>query len=381
MQSAVAARPVLPALQTGGHHQSRHMRQNSDLESLAELPASGPVTAPPPKKRNSIFSKTFRTFSSSSSFDTLEEASPRSRTPPRRVLQKTPTNGSSIFHRLSRRTSKDSTASSHSSDASSKLGSAKVLKHGPLRTDAKLWKSRSEYLVLTETCLVRFNSVEAAMATFAEVGGSSNRLSRTSTSSSIGQDAGSNEPRLEIPLGRIINIFNEEGSSPHFGLDVWWAEAPPMVSWANLKIFFGLPHERDEWMAELRRAFREFAGKPGVPEGVVAPNVETRIHDMVSSEEPSCRDSPLDIFPVIQRTSLPRNKIDGAEANKKARDASSYYLLLGQNKCYLVRIQKTSIYKKPQDLEMSTLVFGLTSLIRLKATMVPHEERFVLAFR
>ncbi|KAM0285012.1 hypothetical protein ACHAQH_001701 [Verticillium albo-atrum] len=379
MESVVASRPTLPALDTGGHdsHHAHHGHARSNSDYSGSAPATFAA-----KKRGSFLSKTFKSFSSLSSLElTAEEIPSGSKTPPRRVLTKTPTRSSSIFHRISRRASKDSNASSHTSETSGKLATMKVIKHGPLKTDAKLWKSRAEYVVLTETCLLKFNSIDAARATFIEIGGQTNRLSRTSTTTSLGQDTASGEPSLQIPLRRIINIFNEEGSSPHFGLDVWWSEAPPAVSWANNKLFFGLPQERNEWMVEIRQAIREFVGRSSVPGGIVASNVEARIYSLVAAEEPMCQGYPLDIFPVVQRTFQPRAKSGDSDTAKKLRDASSYYLLLGLNKCYLVRVSKTSAYKAPQDLEINTVVFGITSLVRLKATMVPHEERFVLGFR
>lgn len=378
MDSVITTRPVLPPLQTDAHF-------HGDISSSVGLHGSSSTTELASKKRNSFLSKTFRSFSSSSSLDTSAanaESRSGSRTPPRRVLQKTPTvTSSSIFHRISRRPSKDSTTSSQCSDVSGKLASLKVLKHGPLKTDSKLWKSRSDYLVITENCLVKFGSVDAARNTFNDIGGPTNRLSRSSTISSLNHETGSADSRLEIPLNRIINIFNEEGSSPHFGLDVWWAETSPVVAWSNVKLFFSMPQERDDWLAEIRRAIREYMGRPGVPGGMISPNVEQRIHSIVAAEEPSCSGVPLDIFPVVQRNTSHRVKPDASDAAKKIRDASSYYLLLGLSKCYLVRVFRTTVHKPAQELDVSVVVFGLTSLIRLKATMIPHEERFVLSFR
>ncbi|KAH6664331.1 hypothetical protein F5X68DRAFT_161001 [Plectosphaerella plurivora] len=335
----VPGQPFLPNLETTLPSREDELRNAVELRPSSSAPSLAAT-----KKRNSFLAKTFRTFSSTSSLELASDEAPaRPQTPPRKVLHKTPAHGSSIFHRINRRASKDSTTSSQLSDTSCKLSGMKVLKHGPLKCDSKLWKSRSEYLVLAEGCLVKFSNIEAAKSTFPDLA-SSQRLSRSSTVSSLTQETGSSsESRLEIPFTRILNIFKDEGSSPHFGIDVWWAEAAP---------------------AEIRRSLREFAiGKPGVSEGIVASNVETRIHTIVSREEPACEGSPLDIFPVIQR------------------DTSSCYLLLGHNKCYLIRVAKTSVYKAPQDLDVQATIFGLTSLIRLKATMVPHEERFVLGYR
>ncbi|KAF6843269.1 leucine rich repeat protein [Colletotrichum musicola] len=392
MDTVASRQPALPTIQTTHHGDSRGPSKSPSKEVRSvSTPALGP-------KRRSFLAKTFRKVSSSASstdLSAMSESSTSSSAQSRRVLHKTNgsggSNSSSIFYRLNRRASKDSSASSHmSEDTPTHLSPnpptnppnpIRILKHGPLKTDARLWKSRADYIVLTEGHLIKFNSIEAARSNFNELAPPSGRLKRSSTSSSLSQDGASGDGRVEIPLCRIVNIFNEEGVSPHFGLDVWWSETTPIVSWACTKLFFGLPAERDEWMKELRRAIRDSVGSTVVPKGIVAPNVETAIHQLVAAEEPSCRGLPLDIFPVVQRASLLTSKADNPDVSKKFRDGSSHYLLLGQNKCYFVRVARTSVYKSPQDIEINSVVFGLTSLVRLKATMVPHEERFVLGFR
>ncbi|KAF3806336.1 hypothetical protein GCG54_00006098 [Colletotrichum gloeosporioides] len=387
-ESVASRQSVLPTIQTT-HHGDSKSPSKSEMRSVSTPSLGG--------KRRSFLAKTFRKVSSSASSTDLasmaESTSTGSNAQTRRVLHKNNgsggSNSSSIFYRLNRRASKDSSASSHMSEETPTFLSPnppsnpviRILKHGALKTDARLWKSRAEYIVLTETHLVKFNSAEAARANFNELAPSSGRLKRSSTSSTLSTDGSSGDGRVEIPLCKIVNIFNEEGVSPHFGLDVWWSETSPMVSWACTKLFFGLPAEREDWMNEIRRAIRESVGSTVVPKGIVAPNVQSAIHQIVAKEEPSCRGLPLDIFPVVQRTTLLSSKADNPETSKKFRDGSSHYLLLGQNKCYFVRVARTSVYKAPQDIEINTVVFGLTSLVRLKATMSHHEERFVLGFR
>ncbi|KAL0930892.1 leucine rich repeat protein [Colletotrichum truncatum] len=388
MDTVASRQSVLPTIQTTHHGDSRSQEKSHlEMRSVSTPTLGG--------KRRSFLAKTFRKVSSSASttdLPAMSESSNVSSTHNRRVLHKNQgsggSNSSSIFYRLNRRASKDSSASSHMSEETPthlsphpQPNPVRILKHGALKTDARLWKSRAEYIVLTESHLIKFSSAEAARANFAELAPPSGRLKRSSTSSSLSQDGSSGDGRVEIPLCRIVNIFNEEGVSPHFGLDVWWSEIAPLVAWTCTKLFFGLPAEREDWMTEIRRATRDSVGSTIVPKGIVAPNVKSAIHQIVAAEEPSCRGLPLDIYPVVQRTTLLTSKADSAEVSKKFRDGSSHYLLLGQNKCYFVRVARTSVYKAPQDIDINTVVFGLTSLVRLKATMVPHEERFVLGFR
>ncbi|EFQ24977.1 leucine rich repeat protein [Colletotrichum graminicola] len=380
---------MLPTIQTTHHGDPTTSRTTAaELRSASTSSLGG--------KRRSFLAKTFRKVSGSTSSTDLasmsEDASGGLHMKSKRVLHKNNgsggSNSSSIFYRINRRASKDSSASSHMSEEAPNYLSpqppsnpVRVLKHGPLKTDSRLWKSRAEYVVLTDGHLIKFSSVEAARSNFTELAPPTARLKRSSTSSTLSQDGTHSDGRVEIPLCRIVNIFNEEGVSPHFGLDVWWSETSPLVSWACTKLFFEMPAERDDWMSEIRHAIRESVGSSTVPKGLIASNVEAAIYAIVATEEPPCRGCPLDIFPVVHRTTLLSSKAENTENAKKSRDGSSYYLLLGQNKCYLIRVARTSVYKAPQDIDINTVAFGLTSLVRLKATMVPHEERFVLGFR
>lgn len=382
MESVVTSPPVLPLLQTDVQHGHGGLGSPLDLD----LQSSPTAT----RKRASFISKKLRSFSisSRSSLDLSDNGDSRSgaNTPPsRRVLQKTPTtNSSSIFHRisLSRRPSKESLASSQTSDTSGKFATMTVLKHGALKTDVRHRKARADYLVLTDTYLVVFPSLDAARAIFASLGSAPpNRLSRSSTVSSVNHDTGSSEKRVEIPLDRIIAITSDESPSPHFALDVWWSEVPPAVAWANVKLLFALSQERDAWVTDIRRAIRDPLGTlASIPVGLVAPNVESRIRRIVADEEPAYAGVPSEIFPVIQ--SLPsRAKTESVDTGRRWKDHPSYYLLLGINLCYLVCVHKTSVHKPPEDLDVTYVAFGLTSLIRFRATLLTHEDRFALGFR
>jgi hypothetical protein len=386
-------RPSLPPLQTGS------------VSGYGDIPAEeiGTPTSRPTANTNtpnitkkpSLLTKTLRSLSnqcpeqggSSSSMGTATLSSPpdAASTPnpqPRRRLP-------AVMDRLSRRVSKDSTSSSLRSDDHSSLRLSvesfewmKILRYGSLAPDVHLLWSRSEYLVLTEDYLVKFKDTDSARATFPQLGGPTTARLQSTRSPSVSSSTSRSDrsERIEVPLGRIVAMFREEGSTPRFGIEIWWFDHTPAVSYSSAQFFFALPKERDDWLAGIRLAAREkIKGRP--IKFAVPGNVQARIQMLVAAEEPESSNWALDVFPVVQRLSPRGHKLDTPEAMKRMRDGSSYYLVLGQNVCFLVRVFRASTNWAPNDLVLRVATFGLTSLVKFKATMAPAEERFVIGFR
>jgi hypothetical protein len=309
-----------------------------------------------------------------------------------------------MMNRLSRRVSKaDSTSSSLLSDnaTTSSAGSwseANVARHGPVVGDAYTLFGKTEYLVLTERHLVKFANATAANAAFDRVLFSpvqappspvvGRRNSRTPSTMSPPSPDGRGSLLTEfIPLEQIVALYKEEGTSPRFGIEVWWFEGGPAVSCSNAQFFFEHPRERDDWMADIGHVGR-IRARAWPANALVPRNVAARIQQHVATVELNTADWVLDIFPVVQRAPprTPANMTTTAAASasdqaKKQRDGSSYYLVMGEFLCYLVRVSKAGIAWKPQDLVLRVLTYGLVSLVRFRATINPRDERFVVSFR
>jgi hypothetical protein len=140
----------------------------SPYENLADQPESLDSKAP------RVLTRALRSLSSSS-LDSINAGSPR-RSGSHRRLQKTPSNASSLLGRLQRRTSisRESTASASSVDLTGSpleqpFSAMDIVHYGHLKADVSLLKARSEYLVLTDQCLVKFGSVEAARSVFPQL--------------------------------------------------------------------------------------------------------------------------------------------------------------------------------------------------------------------
>jgi hypothetical protein len=354
----------------------------SRVDSSAEEPLLGDV------KKPRVLSKAFRSLSNPSLESLSLSSSTKTPTQTKR-LSKTPSNSSSMMDRIHRRRhSKDSvytapTLERPASPMDQPFNSMEILEQGYLRADVSLLKARSEYLVLADQCLVKFNSAEAAKSFFPQL--HTDKFAGTDVS---GPQLNSTKPtvgletRLEIPLRSIVAVFNEEGSSPRFGIEVWWHSPWPRLGYCKTQFFFGLPKERDTWMASIHRACRTRLRKAPVSDAIPE-NVKTRINHIVAGAELGTEDGVCQnlIFPVARRSVGQAPKANTAEEMQTLVDGPLFYLVIGPCMCYFVEVLRSDYNTAAGELRVKAMSFGTVSLTRFKASVASYEHRFVMSFR
>jgi hypothetical protein len=375
MDSSRRKRPMPLSIQTISSSESR--RDSFDISPGASTPGTG--------YRKRFFSNPFRhSASQPPTPDGPVSATSDSGAAQMRRLPKG-SGQNSLMDRLNRRVSKDSTSSSQSSseDRESRCGSRlswdgmQIVKYGALKAQDRLLKSRTGYAVLTDEYLVKFNSAENAVATFPQLD-SPHRHGKGATPTTSSGTNGS-DGQVAVPLGKLVSVFNEEGNSLGFGLEVWWFNSSPAIGNSNLKLFFATPLERDDWVSAIF-SLGKLQSKAYPLEVLVPSLVRRRIQNEVAAEEPETSGWALDIFPVVQRTIHIGTKRDTNESAKKSKGSSSY-IVLGQYFCYLIRVSHTRGETLPENLCLHKTAFGIASLVRFRATLSPREERFVISFR
>lgn len=366
-------RKALPALKTG-------TVVSSHYETIKDGPDQNESKAP------RVLSRALRSLSSSS-LDSLNSGS--FRTPAGsggRRLQKTQSGSASMIERLHRRVSRDSQGSMSPAELPGSpmelsFSSMELICHAYLKSDVSLLKARSDYLVLTDHCLVKLGSIEAARSIFPQMN-PSETLSRSGSHPSIISKSAASEIRFEIPLQSIVAIFREEGSSPRFGIELWWLSQPPRLGFCKTQIFFSLPKERDEWLATIQRACRVKLRKSPI-NSMVADNLRVRINHIVATAESQLPNgnSQNMIFPVAKRQLGGPHKANGNEDAATQIDGSSYYLVIGPYMSYFVEVLKADTLMPPSDLRVKSSSFGTVTLTRFKASVASHEQRFLMTFR
>lgn len=322
---------------------------------------------------------------SSSSLDSVAGAAPRRSTSSRR-LTKTPSNSSTMLERLHLRASRDSNVGSTTSDTpgtplDQPFSAMDVVRSGHLKADVSLLKARSEYLVLTDQCLVKFGSVEAARGIFPQLT-PPDALSRRASQSSLSGKAAVSEIRFEIPLRSIVAVFQEEGGANHrFGVEVWWFSQFPRLAYCRARLFFCFPQERDEWLGAIHGTCRAKLRRSPITTSV-PDNLRVRVDHIVANNETQFDGtSPNLIFPVARRFTNTAQKSNAADDAQDVFDGSSFFLVVGPCMCYLVEVLKAEYGTPAGELRVKYAHFGTVTLTKFRASVASHEQRFILSFR
>lgn len=254
-----------------------------------------------------------------------------------------------------------------------------VLRFGALQAETSILKSKKEhYLVLTPSALFKFKSRAAALEQFPQA---ATPVSAGEGWSPMGSVVGSSKDlkslaacaEVHVPLDRIVSVFNDEGTRPCFGIELWWRDPKEATAFSRLELDFSFPEDRDDWLKQIRHATK-LRCKSLADERAPA-DVELVFKAIVESR-PRQKGSQLEIYPVIPRRPYTRLRSNSGETKKNWRDNSSFYLAFSKNFCYLGQFYKSgSSHKSNQNL----VQFGLATLSRANASL--NDERFDLIFR
>lgn len=358
------------------------MASNSDLALVPTIATpQEPDTAAGKKPR--VLTKALRSLSSSS-VDSMPIIPLRSSSSQRR-LQKTSSGSGSMIERFQRRVSRDSPTVSPSDALPSPLletpyASMEILKCVTLKQDQSSRKNRADYLVLTDQCLSRFASFEAARLTFPQLAAREEpAIGRSGSSASISSRTAT-ESRLEIPLLAVVAVFVDVPAATTHFLDVWWMSHPSRPAYNRAQLSFSTARDRDEWLIMLHRICRQKMRQSSSP-GVIPDNIKSQIrHFVAEAEEVKNDDVKIPIFPVVRRSAAsPRSPSD--EASTSVEGGSSFYLAIGPLMCHLVEIRRLDSLKPTADLNVRVSRFGTVTLARFQASVASHQQTFVMTFR
>lgn len=252
--------------------------------------------------------------------------------------------------------------------------SSTVIKSGPLLPETSILKSKKEFLVLTPFALIKFKSRSAAVERFPQLSanGSVVDLAGPNSSASSLKDH-SHHGELRIPLEKVVSVFNDEGTRPSFGIEVWWDDQRG-VSFTCLQIDFGLPEDRNEWLKQIRQAIKVRA--KALLEEPTPPDVELELKHILEPHQTQHKAIRMEIYPIIPRRRYTIQRSNSGEAKRGWRDHSSFYIAFTKNFCVLAQFTKTSTGLR---INPNLVQFGLVTLS--KVNVILNDERFDLVFR
>ncbi|OTA66476.1 RNI-like protein [Hypoxylon sp. EC38] len=333
----------------------RSLSMSSQISSSSETDLPSPIMG---RRRT-------RTLTKNRTFDTLKEDLMRK--PSKSSTEDNTERGSTS----TRPTSPSGTGSRCASISSDSLT---VIKSGHLQPEASILRPKKQFLVLTPIALIKFKNRSTAVERFPQIsmlGGSVDTLSPVDSTSSL-KDIGTSE-KLHVPLERIVSVFNNEGTRPSFGIEVWWNEMKG-TAFTCLQLDFSLPEDRDEWLKQIRHAIKIRA--KSVLEDPTPPNIELELKHILETQYGHAQVAQMETYPVIPRRPCMKPKENSGEIKKGWRDNLSFYIAITRDFCVLAQFTKSSTGQKVKP---SMVQFGLVTLS--KVNVILNDERFDLVFR
>ncbi|KAK5134813.1 hypothetical protein LTR08_006045 [Meristemomyces frigidus] len=258
-----------------------------------------------------------------------------------------------------------------------------VVLHGEVQTSSGMFRKKKEYLVLTETHIVRNKSQAKAAETFKNIPpplgrsptvkhGSMPSVGSHSDLRTLSESSGDKEGR--VPLRQVVAVHSLDDGKPYFALEVCYLdEGAGQASAMTLQ--FGNPEERDVWLKSIRTTLRD--ARMRTSSAMSTANLENiaRIVERESDYDPSnCA-----IFKVVQRASKSAGRSSSDDLTKIA--STVCFLAIGVHKVHLVQLAKavsrsSSPSLAPTNPQTSYGILTMTGL-----TVSSFDDTFELVFR
>jgi hypothetical protein len=257
-----------------------------------------------------------------------------------------------------------------------------VLHHGEVQTTSGMFRKKKEYLVLTDTHLLRFKSQSRASESYPSIPPVHGRSAATRhpSSTSIGslQDVQSNTSHTSadgenrIPLSQIVTVYKVEDGRPFFTAEVVYLDED-YHGVGSIQLMLHDPKEADLWHTSIRAAAQKarLLMEEPFPERVVRYLVQ--ILEGANDYDPN----HFHIFRVVRRAAVQKGK---SSDDLQKLGSSVYYLLVGINLLHMIPLPDFSYASgRLVSSKASRSVFGLVTLI--SANCKYEDDRFDLGFR
>lgn len=263
-------------------------------------------------------------------------------------------------------------------------GSGGILYHGEIQTTSGMFRKKKEYLVLTDSHLIRFKSQSRASETFSSIPPSYGRSTSTRhpSTTSIGslqeiQSATSHtshDGENKIPLGQIVTVYKVEDGRPFFTTEVVYLDEEYHGA-GSIQLMLHDPKEADLWHTSIRGA----AQKARIL--MEEPFPQRVIRYLVSAVEAvdDYDAEHFQIFRVVRRTTALKNGRSSSDDLQKLGTSLSY-LVVGINRAHLIPLPDfTDGAGRLLHPKTSRSTYGIVSIVDMRVSY--DDDRFELAFR
>ena len=257
-----------------------------------------------------------------------------------------------------------------------------VLHHGEVQTTGGMFRKKSQYLVLTDTHLVRFRSQGRALEMFPSIldtVGRSNtlrhhRMSSYSSHSSLHElHSSSVDSHVGIALNDLVAVYKLDDGRPYFTIEVAYLKEESNHASA-LVLQLDDPRESDLWLTSIRGAATKARLTDPIP-------FSQRNVDYVARTLEQERDYDPDhfrMFRVVKRSWKSGGRSSSDDLGKLSSNIC--YLVIGMHKIHLVPLPKsTKLGSSTSISDLHGSSHGITTLSSL--TVQNFGDAFQLSFR
>ncbi|RDW89643.1 putative leucine rich repeat protein [Coleophoma cylindrospora] len=259
-----------------------------------------------------------------------------------------------------------------------------VLHHGEVQTSTGMFKKKKEYLVLTDTNLIRFKTQARAHDVFPTIPPAYGRSASTRhpSTTSIGslQEVQSNNSRdsgstreNRIPLNQIVTAYKLEDGRPFFTTEVVYLDEEYHGVGA-VQLMLHDPKDADLWHTSIRAAAQKAKLIMLLPYPQRVIDYVIGILEHLTDYDPY----NFKVFRVVKRFAAPRGGKNSSDDLTKL-GSSVYYMAIGINKVHLIPVPDFSAPSRLVSPKTKRESYGIVELVAMNVQYT--DDRFDLSFR
>lgn len=255
-------------------------------------------------------------------------------------------------------------------------GSA-VLHHGEVQCAGGIFRKRNQYLVLTETHLVKFKNHGRAAEMFSAIANppgkaSSVRHSRMSSSGSL-PELYSPDNFLAVRLHHIVAVHRLDDGRPYFSIEIAYVDRKTNNASA-MTLQLHDPREAELWMSVIRST----AAKARMMDPLPLTNDMLEVAARAVEQERDYDPHRFSVFQVVQRATKSGSRSSSDDLAKLT--SNTCLLAVGLNKIHLIPLPKSPRNASCTSItEMIGVSYGIMTLTSL--TVQSSDDKFELNFR
>ena len=253
-----------------------------------------------------------------------------------------------------------------------------LLYHGEVQIAGSMFRKKIQYMVLTNTHLLRFKSRNKAAEVFPEIPASMGRTSsinhlRMSSGGSTSESHSGSDPHTSIPLHHIVAVYKLDDGRPYFSIELAsYDEYSNSVFTQSMQLHD--PHDSEVWLSSLYNAIAKAKVAKAAPPCQQAVEYAARCLESEGDYDPN----HFSMFTVAQRTSKHGPRSSSDDLGKLV--SSVCYLVIGLHKVHLLPLPRPMKSGSSTSIaEMSTTSHAIVTITAINVQ--EHDNAFHIAFR